>query len=413
MDKNRAFELLGKIGFTRVGGSAEELLCAEMLLDEIKSAGGDGHIEPFQVNRQTITKQTLTADNVEYPVVGYGNSGSTSAEGLTAPFYYMELCKDNEVDKFKAQGCIVLVNGYLGKEAYKAVVDSGAVGFITFGGTILDKIEDSDLMLRELRQPLKDIKVLPGVNIRASDALNLVKQNPNYVTINLQQEEGMCDSRNVVAYIKGDIAETVVFTAHYDSVHYSKGVYDNGAGSVILMELYRYFLANKPRRNLVFVWCGSEERGLLGSKAYVAQHQDQLEEIVFCVNVDVAAPVLGVESAICIGESNLASIVDYMAKEIGHVLKVSTDIYSSDCIPFADKGIPAINFMRFGPAGTAYLHDRNDTMAFLSADALAKTGEFAEHFCKRIVNCVAFPIKKTIPKDLVEKVDKYLGKDIK
>ncbi len=61
-------------------------------------------------------------------------------------------------------------------------------------------------------------------------------------------------------------------------VRYSTGVYDNGAGSVINLEAYRYFLENKPNRNLIFIWCGSEERGLLGSKAYVKKHEEELKK---------------------------------------------------------------------------------------------------------------------------------------
>ena len=48
-------------------------------------------------------------------------------------------------------------------------------------------------------------------------------------------------------------------------------------------------------------------------------------------------------------------------------------IYSSDSIPFADSGIPAVNFTRFGAQGAAYIHDRFDTLAFLSPEALEKT----------------------------------------
>ena len=54
------------------------------------------------------------------------------------------------------------------------------------------------------------------------------------------------------------------------------------------------------------------------------------------------------------------------------------DIYSSDCIPFADKGIPAINFMRFGAPNAAHIHDKYDTMHFISSESLNNTYSFVK-----------------------------------
>lgn len=91
------------------------------------------------------------------------------------------------------------------------------------------------------------------------------------------------------------------FGAHYDSVLFSTGAYDNMSGSVIIMELLRYFAANPPRRTLKFNWFGSEEQGLLGSKAYVAAHEAELEKHRLMVNVDMAGPVLGSEHIFIMG----------------------------------------------------------------------------------------------------------------
>ncbi|HRX14387.1 MAG TPA: M28 family metallopeptidase [Eubacteriales bacterium] len=409
MDAKRAFSLLKKIGFTRMGGTNEELQAANILVDEIKSIGGQASIEEFDVNSQTIKTQKLFADGVEYEVVAYGNSGNTAKDGLTAPFYYMEYFTDNDIAKFEAKGKIVLTNSYMSLATYKSLADTGCVGFITFGGDVLDKKSNSDLMTRELRQPLKDYKTLPGVNMRAADAMKLVKQKPKNITIKIEQDEFQAKSRNVVAEIKGELDEVIVFTAHYDSVNFSKGVYDNGSGSVLLMEMYRHYMKVKPRRTLRFIWTGCEERGLLGSKAYVAAHEQELSKIVLCINVDVGAPVLGTERIVVTAEESLTHAIDYMAKELGHAIQVKSDIYSSDAIPFADKGIPGVNFMRDGAPGCNHIHDRNDTMFYLSSDALKSTGEFLEKFSDRYINSYVFPVPRKIPDDIKKKVDKYLN----
>ncbi len=68
--------------------------------------------------------------------------------------------------------------------------------------------------------------------------------------------------------------EIVMVGGHLDSWAAGTGATDNGAGTVIAMEVMRILntLQVKPRRTIrVAMWTGEEE-GLLGSVAYVAQH---------------------------------------------------------------------------------------------------------------------------------------------
>jgi Zn-dependent M28 family amino/carboxypeptidase len=68
--------------------------------------------------------------------------------------------------------------------------------------------------------------------------------------------------------------EVVMVGGHLDSWIAGTGATDNGAGSVIAMEVVRILTALdvKPRRTIrIALWTGEEE-GLLGSRAYVRQH---------------------------------------------------------------------------------------------------------------------------------------------
>jgi len=81
---------------------------------------------------------------------------------------------------------------------------------------------------------------------------------------------------NVVAEIPGtDLKDEIVMLGgHYDSWHSSTGATDNAAGSAVAMEAIRIIqtLGLKPRRTIrIALWSG-EEQGLLGSRAYVANH---------------------------------------------------------------------------------------------------------------------------------------------
>jgi hypothetical protein len=91
-------------------------------------------------------------------------------------------------------------------------------------------------------------------------------------------------------------------------------------------------------------------------------------------------------------------------------MNVKQDIYSSDSIPFADKGIPGINFMRVAAMGTAQIHCRYDTIKTVTAESMERTTKFIAAFSDRVLNSVFFPIERKMPDNMVEKVDKYLRK---
>lgn len=410
------YKLLETIGFTRVSGSTEELQAANILKSVIETIGGKADITSFTVPSQEITNAKLIVTNhlgesKEYEVSAYGRCATTGPTGITKPFYYAEGFDD--VAKTKIKDAIVLVNGYVNYDLYKKITESGAAGFISYNGSILDTDETGDLDMKEIREPMQIFGRIPGVNMRARNAIDLVRFEPKLATIIIEQEDTEISSHNVIAEIQGCRYpdEEIVFTAHYDSVLYSKGVYDNGAGSVIIMELYRYFMEHKPNRTMKFIWCGSEERGLLGSKAYVAGlTSEELAKIKLNVNVDVGGAVLGRDAVCAISEMSLVNMIEYLAKEIDFSVDVKQSIYSSDGIPFADKGIPAVNFMRFGPAGTAFIHDRHDTMLFLGAKSLELTASFVLAFTQKIDAAAVFLVPRSIPTNMVEEVDKYLKK---
>lgn len=405
------YNLLEKISFTRVSGSTEEFKCANILKEVVETLGGQAEISPFEVSGYKIKKATLTGNGKSYEVSGIKGSGNAL---ITAPFYYMETNLDT--DKYEIKGKIVLINGVMNVTTYKKLLKYGAVGFISYSGDITDTNNNSDLENKELRDVLRNKGIIPGVHMRTKSAIELVRDNPKELTLELSQEDFVLTSHNVISEITGYMYpdEVITVTAHYDSVEFSKGAYDNGAGSVLIMKLYEYFIKNAPKRTLRFIWCGSEERGLLGSTAYVASlSEEELQKIIFNINVDVAGTVLGTEYASIMAENALVDYVDYISSEIAFPIVTRQDIYSSDSIPFSDKGIPAINLMRFGRPGAAHIHNRHDTMSFISKESLEKTYLFLEYLSNKIINANVFPVKREIPDNIKKKIDEYLFKNEK
>ena len=508
VNAKRAFELLNKLSFERVSCTAEETRTAEALLAEIDSftwARSDiqREIEVFKASTGTVTAARLIVTEPyekEYPVTAYLRSDSTPDDGLELELVYVENALPANL--LGVEGKAVLVNGRFGFEAYGRIQKAKPAAIIGFTGNILDKDDETDHGICKIRETYTaefGDNIL--VNLKAKDALEIVSKGAKKVKLFVSSTATEGESRNVCVTLRGtdladeivsfgahydsvlfstgaydnmsgsviimellryfaanpprrtlkfnwfgseeqgllgskayvaaheaelekhrlmvnvvtlrgtDLADEIVsFGAHYDSVLFSTGAYDNMSGSVIIMELLRYFAANPPRRTLKFNWFGSEEQGLLGSKAYVAAHEAELEKHRLMVNVDMAGPVLGSEHIFIMGDAPMKSYVEGMMNELGAAVVYHEDVYSSDGTPFSDKGIPAINFTRVNANGTGFIHDRRDALAngFLSADALGITLNLALEFSKRVVNAPIFPIERKISDSMRDKIDKYL-----
>lgn len=396
-------ELVEKIAFVRTAGSDEEKKAAQILADEVRALGGEAHFEQFTIPDARVERATLVADGRDVDVLALRLSGSTPAEGITAPLFYGEGA--TELALKGAKGKIVLCNdGALVN--WKNIVASGALGCILMTGDYDDDPSKTDIQNINLRPFHLEHGKIPTVYLRTCEALRLLNEGVQSVTLTLLQEEIAPVSQNVVAEINGtDLAdEVIVLTAHYDSVFYSKGAWDNASGSADIMALFDYFMENRPRRTMRFIWCGAEERGLLGAKAYVAQHEDELGRIVLGFNLDMTGVRIGADHSIVTGLEATKTYIEYLAREVGHSVEVKRDTHSSDSTVFADKGIPTVSFMRRGKG--AY-HNRRDCIESLGAEAFAPLQEFMRVFLTRVANAEVMPIPREMPQDMVELIDKY------
>lgn len=95
---------------------------------------------------------------------------------------------------------------------------------------------------------------------------------------------------NVIASIKGSEKpdEYIVLSAHYDSWDAGSGATDNGTGTIMMMEALRIIktIYPNPRRTIIVGHWGGEEQGLLGSRAFVADHPEIVAKVHMGWNQD-------------------------------------------------------------------------------------------------------------------------------
>jgi Zn-dependent M28 family amino/carboxypeptidase len=181
---------------------------------------------------------------------------------------------------------------------------------------------------------------------------------------------------NTVAEIPGgDLKDQVVMLgAHLDSWFGGTGATDNGAGSVVMMEAVRILktLGLEPRRTIrIALWSG-EEQGLLGSRAYVRNHQPELAKISAYVNLDNGTGrVRGIWN-----QSNDAAVpifeqILWPFRDLGVVAVRRGNTGGTDHLAFDAAGVPGFNFIQ-DPIeyGTRTHHTDADTYERLVLDDL-------------------------------------------
>ncbi len=406
LDKQRAWKLLEEISFVRVAGSEEELKAANILKDTCIQAGVDAVIEDFEidvVNIKTAVLEVLEPEYKAYHVIGIGKTANTPEEGVVGGFKYIE--DGNDMNITDVEGKIVLMQGRGTPDLYEKLHKKGALGYILIAGNLYED-ESIKNELRPSNAFGKDHPI-PGVKLHITDAEKLVLSKPTKVKLVMEAETVKATSHNVVATIEGtDLKDEVIaFSAHYDSVPYSKGAWDNGTGSVTIMELMHYFKEKGTRRTMKFIWCGSEEIGLVGSREYCKAHEEELKDYILNINYDMTGVTIGFEKCCVTASEDTLHAIEYLAKLNNYPVSADLGTYSSDSTSFANAGVPACTFARLNTMGGAQIHNNSDTMDRIDADSFMITLEFTCMFAEQLANAAVNPIPRKFADSVKEKLD--------
>ena len=185
-------------------------------------------------------------------------------------------------------------------------------------------------------------------------------------------------SYNAVAEIPGtDKADEVIMLGgHLDSWHSATGATDNAIGSSVMMEAARILQAIgvKPRRTIRVALWGGEEQGLLGSKAYVAQHFGTAENpkpefATFNGYFNVDSGTGRIRGGSVFGPPEAAAIVGQYFREFedfgvyGASASTSRASGGTDSTSFNAAGLPGIGLSQDGMEyGSHTWHTNLDTL---------------------------------------------------
>jgi carboxypeptidase Q len=199
-------------------------------------------------------------------------------------------------------------------------------------------------------------QAIPAVSMSLEDynlVYRLVEQGDSPV-LRIETQSRFLDrqpAKNTFGRIQGDskAAEYVILSAHLDSWDASSGATDNGTGTILMMEAMRVLRKVYPhaRRTLLAGHWASEEQGLNGSRAFVKDHPEIVEQTQALFNQDNGTGRIQSMSAVGLlnaGE-HLAHWLSRVPSEVTRDLRIGFPGMpaggGTDNAPFSAAGAPA------------------------------------------------------------------------
>ncbi len=254
----------------------------------------------------------------------------------------------------------------------------GAAGLISFGWSNYPGI---DKIFGSPRQQV------PTFELSCEDyglvyRLSTNRQGPT-LRVNIESAFlGELPVTNTLAEIKGTgpkAREIVMLSAHMDSWEASSGATDNATGTVTMLEAMRILkqAGYKPKRTIIAGHWGGEEQGLNGSRSFVKDHPDVVQNLHALFNQDngtgriVSLSASGLVSADTVLRTYLGQLPSDFTQWIRYGGVGMPGSGGTDHVSFVCAGAPGFSFGALGwDYGSTTWHTNRDTFDKIITDDL-------------------------------------------
>jgi carboxypeptidase Q len=390
-------ELSDRIG-PRLTGSPQEERAGQWALETMRGIGLQNvHPEPWTLEqgwrRGYARCQLIQPFPLELIVTSYGWTGSTPTRNAEAEVVLVDsgaLAEETRKNAAGWAGKVLLV-------APKDPKHSDAMGTLTQLPAFLSAAEAADaiaVIIRDRRPGTALVHTGPvsfPMKVASMAVLDIAREQEEMLTrilnsgaavrvkIEVVNEftEGAVTSHNIVGEIPGSQhpEEVVVLGGHLDSWDLGAGSIDDGFGVAAVLGAARSIVASgvEPHRTIRFVLFTGEEQGLLGSRAYVQAHQNEMKNVVCAWILDwgngpiTKFPLGGHSELAAPLEELVGSIRDVALVQITNGYLTYTDAYA-----FTLAGVPAIAPLQDSADYTLVGHSAADTLDKVSPEVLTK-----------------------------------------
>lgn len=253
-------------------------------------------------------------------------------------------------------------------------------------------------------------------------------------------ERTMITDRNLLAKIEGSDparkSEAVIISAHHDHDGADgdtilNGADDNGSGTVALIEIAEAYVTaarqgQRPARTVIFASWGSEERGLLGSYAWIHDPLWPLDKTAAALNMDMIGRseevpegggprFFGLKPQTAASNANavhimgysfhpeLAALVRQSNRDIDLTLRMEYDntrsnlVRRSDQWPFLQSNVPAVFFHTGLHPDYHRLGDRPEKIEYAKMERIARLVYQTSWNAANMTGRLKAPEKRVIP----------------
>lgn len=212
---------------------------------------------------------------------------------------------------------------------------------------------EHDILYRHTNAMAGEIDRIPMVVVAREDGERMgrlvTSGHPVWADLSIPNKiGGPVTASNVVAEIRGREKpdEFVVLGAHLDSWELGTGALDNGCNAALVVDALRTIKASglKPRRTIRFILFSGEEEGMMGSRAYVVAHRNEMDKAVGVAVID--AGVGRVTGFTLSGRKDMADalgrIVAPLKQFDATMLKTDDVEWGTDHYDFMLEGVPTL-----------------------------------------------------------------------
>ncbi|MEO6548200.1 MAG: M28 family peptidase [Ferruginibacter sp.] len=432
----------------RSAGTLDELK-ASMWLGEkfrtigLKPAGDDGtYFQFFTILRNHIAdNSTIQINGTALKLWKDVAVAQMANITLTAPIVYLGNASDIDSNALDVKGKVVAIeanskginldvslptwryNRYIFTRYGQPLLNRGALAIIFIADDVAEKAWDdaSENFIRGSYDieggPNQDVISKAPVIWLHANAKREVQGNSGIINMHLIVSKYAYPSVNIAGFVSGTDpklkSEYLLYSGHTDahgirnvikndSVYY--GADDNGSVDVAMLANARAFVKNPPRRSVLFVIHGAEERGLLGSRYFSANPTIPIKNIVAVLNGDMigrnntdSAAILGfkpphrnsldlVNMALAANKEGPHFNLDLSWDEVTHI---EGWYFRSDHLPYARLGIPAIMYSSLLHAD---YHTPQDNAENINYPKLKKMADWMYRTGWKVANAAIRPI---------------------
>jgi hypothetical protein len=279
----------------RVTGSAENRAASELILATLKEAGFENaHFEeyPLESRWQRGPATARIVSPITRPILIGSMAWVPGTTGeITAPLRDAGAPASREwVPHNDVRGALVIVDPQQVGEDTGTVMRALIAQRLAAAGAaaMLIPSDKPGRMLYTSAFGFYPKGPLPVLSVAREDALllrRLLAKQPVTIAVDVRNtfDTSPYRERNVVADLPGSALkdEVVLVGAHFDSWDPAQGANDDGAGVAAVLEAARILksIGVTPRRTIRFAFFSGEEQACLGSRAYVAVHENELDRL--------------------------------------------------------------------------------------------------------------------------------------